>query len=360
MNLARDFDLVAETRRLIEISSVSRGETEIADYVQSRLQDASLKIQVLRIANNVIATIGDWDPTVGVVVAGHLDTVPPSPASPSGSVDPETVSGLGAVDMKGGLAVMLALAMSDFAVPIRLVFYSCEEISRKFSGLLEIQRFDSSLLVASGAILLEPTGGVIEAGCQGTAKFKVTLGGRRAHSARPWMGSNAIHRAHEFLAWLANYQPVALDIDGCVYQESLLATGIAGGIAGNVVPDQVTIDINYRFAPLGPDSVSLENVMGRLTNLLDPSQGDKLELIESAPSAPPNLSNPVIAKLLETSLGEVRAKLGWTDVAFFWEQNIPACNFGPGDPLLAHSDHEVVTRTELERCAAVLYKMFRD
>ncbi len=349
-------DLVAQTKELVAIASVSRDETEIADYIWAQLR-ANAGFVTTRVANNIIAVVPGYDPAHGVVIAGHLDTVPPSLATLAAE-GPDEVIGVGAVDMKGGLAVMLALAASRPTQSVKLVFYACEEISRSHSGLLEIERADPGLLEGSAAIVMEPTGGWIEAGCQGTAKFRVTVGGRRAHTARPWMGSNAIHRAHGVLAWLSSYEPAEYSIDGCRYREALSAVSIAGGIAGNVVPEVLSLDINYRFAPRGRDQEALKELSAQLEALIDASSGDAVELIEWAPSAPPSLSNPTIATLVGLAKGQVRAKLGWTDVAFFSERAIPACNFGPGDPLMAHSELEVVTRAELDEVAEAILALF--
>ncbi len=283
----------------------------------------------------------------GIIIAGHLDTVPGSDVMTC-QLESDKLYGLGAVDMKGGIAIMVDLARRrSLGSLAQYVFYVCEEISREHSGLLEIQRDDPNLLLARGAILMEPTGGAIEVGCQGTAKFNVHICGRRAHSARPWMGSNAIHNSSSFLSCLASHKPQRIQVEGCEYAESITAVGITGGIAGNVVPDEVDILINYRFAPGRDDLQVLETTKNLLASWTDLTCGDSVTLLEWAPSAPPNLSNPVIAKLGAAKTMLTRAKLGWTDVAFFWEQNIPACNFGPGDPNLAHTKDEVVSSDEL-------------
>ncbi len=351
----RHGDLVALTKELVRISSVSRDEAEIADFVEAALR-ANSDLETIRIQNNLVAVARGFDPAESLIVAGHLDTVPPTGSMPDlGEAD--VAVGVGAVDMKGGLAVMLALAGAKPTKAIKFVFYACEEISRHYSGLLEIERADPRLLVGRTAIVMEPTSAMIEAGCQGTAKFRAKVRGVRAHSARPWMGLNAIHRAHALLGWLNEYRAVEYEIDGYRYREALSAVGISGGIAGNVVPDEVVLDINYRFAPRGRDADAVEEIRSKIASCLDASVGDTVETIEWAPSAPPNLSNPVIAKLTRLAGGKVAAKLGWTDVAFFWERKIPACNFGPGDPLMAHTDYEVVTRKQLDEVANAMFAL---
>ena len=348
-------DLVVLTKELVGISSVSRDESAIADFVEAALR-ANPELETTRIHNNVVAVARGFDPAESLLVAGHLDTVPAT-GSRSDAGDADRAVGVGAVDMKGGLAVMLALAAAKPTKAIKFVFYACEEISRQYSGLLEIERADPRLLAGRAAIVMEPTGATIEAGCQGTAKLRAKVRGLRAHSARPWMGRNAIHRAHALLGWLDDYRAAEYEIDGYRYREALSAVGISGGIAGNVVPDEVILEINYRFAPRGRDSDAVEEIRATIASKLDASAGDAVEITEWAPSAPPNLSDPVLAELTRLAGGNVAAKLGWTDVAFFWERKIPACNFGPGDPLMAHTDYEVVSRTELDEVAKAMFAL---
>lgn len=337
-------ELAELTARLVEIPSVSLEEGDIADFVEGLLR-RNPTLEVRRVGNNLVATMPGYDPASGVILAGHLDTVPPF-GTAGARLDDGMVAGLGAVDMKGGIAVMCRMAIDPPAAPVRLVFYAAEEISRVHSGLLQLEAAAPDLLRAGVAILMEPTGGIVEAGCQGTAKFKVTIRGRRAHTARPHMGVNAIHRAHHLLAWLDSRTSQEVEVEGCVYRPALSAVSISGGVAGNVVPDEVELQLNSRFAPTGDDRGSLAEVAESIAGLLDEAQGDSVTLTDWAPSAPPNLSNPVIARLMEHT-GGVRAKLGWTDVAFFWERGIAACNFGPGDPELAHTESEVVAYQEL-------------
>ena len=346
-------DLVSLTWELIEIDSESKDERAIADYVEAKFRYQDF-FDCTRVGNNVVLTPKDFDFKTGIVIAGHLDTVPRSKGMVNRR-DVDTLVGLGAVDMKGGIGVMLALAMSRvLGKNVKFVFYACEEISREFSGLLELERSDPTLLQASGAILMEPTGGAIEVGCQGTARFKVQIAGRRAHSARPWIGSNAIHNASKFLSYISDIAVNKIIVEGCEYNESLSAVFISGGIAGNVIPDLVEIIVNFRFAPGRDDHEVLRDTSRRLEICLDLQRGDRVELIEWAPSAPPNLSNQMIANLGLKSNRAVRSKLGWTDVAFFWERNIAACNFGPGDPNLAHTSDEIVTRNELDEVWSVI------
>jgi succinyl-diaminopimelate desuccinylase len=345
--------LLSRTAALIDVASVSRNEGRLASIVAMELA-AMPGLDVVQIGDNVIArTIGLGSRRI--LLAGHLDTVPAA-GNERAERDGEVLRGVGAADMKGGLAVLLALARSAPGrdLDTTYVFYAREEIARTESGLLEIEREDPALLSCDTAIILEPTAAVVEAGCQGSLRIEITLRGVRAHSARPWTGDNAIHRASPLIdriVHVAEHRPV---IDGCEYRESLQVVGISGGGIGNVVPDEVKLLINYRFAPDKTSSEAATQIEQRLGDLLDPSKGDRFEVLDAAPSAPPRLNDAVLRALVAGSGGQPRAKLGWTDVAFFTERSVPAANFGPGDPLLAHRSDEFVTGGELARAFQVL------
>jgi succinyl-diaminopimelate desuccinylase len=289
-----------------------------------------------------------------VVLAGHTDTVPAN-GNDQPRVDGDTLWGLGASDMKGGLAVLLDLArtVTDPAVDVTYVFYAREELSAAESGLLELAEQRPDLLAGDVAFLGEPTGGALEAGCQGTLRLAVTLAGVRAHTARPWTGVNAIHRVGPILDALAGYEERRPVVDGCEYREAIQAVRIEGGVAGNVVPDRVELVINHRFAP----DRTPEEAEAHVRALLEPHLGpdDGAELVDVAPGARPGLDHPVLAEFIARQGLEVRAKLGWTDVARFGALGIPAANLGPGDPLLAHTADERVERKALDATRAALY-----
>jgi succinyl-diaminopimelate desuccinylase len=346
-------DLLALAAELVAIFSVSHHETALADRVEAELRGA-VHLEVLRVADSVVAR-SQLGRSRRVVLAGHLDTVPPF-ADATGRVEGDTVWGLGAVDMKGGLAVLLDLAMTMAAptMDVTYVFYPCEEVERRHNGLGQLAATRPDLLAADAAVLGEPTGGVVEAGCQGTLRAVVSMGGRRAHTARPWTGVNAVHRLAPVLATLERYTPRRVVLDGCEYTEQLQAVGIEGGVATNVVPDHAAVTINYRFAPERDRSSAEETLRDLLGADIDASAGDTLTIIDAAPGAPPALGHPVLASLVAATGAAPRAKVGWTDVATFAEIGVPATNFGPGDPLLAHTPDEHVSRTELERARQVL------
>lgn len=413
-------DLTAD---LVAIPSVSHNEQEICAYVEEELRKLPW-LEVERIGDNLVARTNLGRPQ-RLILGGHLDTVPPS--SPDGDVglrrDGDTLWGTGTSDMKGALAVYLMLAreIPEPSVDVTYVFYAREEVARKHSGLLEMQAARPDLLKGDAAILGEPTDGVIEAGCQGVLRASAKVAGKRAHTARAWMGENAVHSLAPLLSALRNYRPRKPVIDGCEFHESMQAVSAAGGIAGNVVPDEAEVIISHRFAPdrsapeaeqhmrdfiakafaagdyvaiaegsaakSGAESADEEGSKsaaqdGESSKSAADDEGSKslarndgssstpefkIEILDTAPACPPSLNHPLLQSLTEAvasnpSLPDtttpVRAKLGWTDVAFFGEQGIPAANFGPGNPLLAHAPNEQIQAPSLhhnyEILAAVL------
>ena len=345
-------DLFGLTEELIAIASVSRDETRLADIVEARVAKHAPTLTVERVGDNVIVRT-HLGHDRRVVLAGHLDTVPAN-GNEVPRRDGDTLYGLGAADMKGGLAVLLTLADALAAnsakarFDVTLVFYEAEEIAEEFNGLRRLFAERLDLVAGDLAVLLEPTGAWVEAGCQGTLHLRATFRGARAHSARPWMGINAIHRASAVLARLAAHESDTVDVDGLPYRESLQVVRIEGGIANNVVPDVCSIVVNRRFAP----AYSIDEARAQVEALLDGA--DEIELINASPAAPPNLWDPLVAELIGTFDLGVRPKLGWTDVARFAAHGVPALNFGPGDPEIAHTAGEHVTRESLDGCYAVL------
>ncbi|HEY3943433.1 MAG TPA: succinyl-diaminopimelate desuccinylase [Acidimicrobiales bacterium] len=347
-----DTDLLALTRELVEIPSVSHGEGAMADRVAAALADCGW-LAVERIGDNVLARTDLGRPR-RVVLAGHLDTVPPARAEVVD--DGEVLWGVGAADMKGGLAVMLDLArtLRRPATDITWCFYAREEVARAESGLMQLWSERPDLLEADVAILGEPTGGRVEAGCQGTLRAVVELGGVRAHTARPFTGRNAIHRLAPVLARVAEWEGRSVVLSGCEYVEQLQAVGVTGGVGGNVVPDRVSLSVNYRFAPDRATSDAIGVLDRVFEDLLSTQLSDSLRVVDAADGAPPSLEDPLLERLVAATGEPPRAKVGWTDVASFWAHGVPAANFGPGDPLLAHHPDERVERAALERARAVL------
>jgi succinyl-diaminopimelate desuccinylase len=346
-------DLVELTAQLVDIPSVSKDEGALAHRVAEDLGRCP-HLDTERIGDAVVARTA-LGRARRLVLAGHLDTVPGFGAD-GPRVRDDTVWGLGAVDMKGGLAVLLALAAgaTDPACDLTFVFYPCEEIEHRYNGLAALIRTRPELLAGDAAVLSEPTGGVVEAGCQGTLRAAATVVGRRAHTARPFQGVNAIHRLAPILHVVAGYRPRVVELDGCAYVEQVQAVRIDGGVAGNVVPDRAELLVNHRFAPDRDEAGAAAALRDLLGATLDEAVGDTFGVTESAPSAPPALDHPLLRGLVEATDAPPRAKLGWTDVATFWAAGVPAANFGPGDPELCHTPDEHVSRAELERAHAVL------
>jgi len=339
-----------EALELVAIGSVSRDEAFIATHVESRLRQSNA-LSVERIGDNVVARTTGHRAT-RLIVAGHLDTVPGE--AREAKIVGDQLQGVGACDMKGSLSVMLELALDPTprSVEVTWIFYAREEISRGESGLMEIAELRPDLLVGDAAILAEPTGGVVEAGCQGTLRVGVTLRGKRAHTARPFAGRNAIHRAGDVILRVASYEPRVAEIDGVRYTEQLQAVGVDGGVAPNVVPDSATVILNHRVAPDRTKDEAAGWLREFLGDLVEES--DEFTVADWAPSAPPSLKNERLDALVKMTGNAALGKVGWTDVATFEELNIPATNFGAGDPLLAHRSDEFVTLAQLDEFARTL------
>ncbi|MGX7825203.1 succinyl-diaminopimelate desuccinylase [Actinokineospora sp. 24-640] len=349
MTVALDItaDPVELTAALVDVPSVSRDELVLADAVERALRTQAPHLEVLRSGNTVLARTTLGRPS-RVVFAGHLDTVPLNKNLPLRRT-PGVLHGLGTVDMKGGVAVMLHLAATVLE-PVRdmtFIFYDCEEIDFASNGLGRVERELREWMDGDLAVVCEPSNAVVEAGCQGTMKIEVRTTGVRAHTARGWMGENAIHALEPALRTLAAYESRSVDIDGCRYREGLQAVGVSGGVAGNVVPDEAVLVVNHRFAP----DKSPAQAEAHLRELF----GD-VTVTDSAAAALPGLSTPAARGLVEAAGGTPVAKLGWTDVSRFAALGIPAVNFGPGDPTLAHTQQENVAESDIRRCAEVLHR----
>lgn len=327
-------DVVSLTVALCDIPSVSKDEQRIADAIEAALRDLP-HLDVQRDGNAIVARteLGRGE---RVVLAGHIDTVPLTdpPNIPVQIVD-GMLLGRGTTDMKGGVAVQLALAaaVTEPTRDVTYVFYDCEEIEAEFNGLARLVRTHPQWLTADFAVLLEPTNGGIEGGCKGTMRVDVTARGVAAHSARPWNGHNAIHEAGTVLARLSAYEPRTVEVDGLEYHEALNAVGISGGIAGNVIPDRCVISVNYRYAPDRDTEQALAHVR-------EVFAGYDVELTDAADGARPGLDKPTARGFVDALGLPVVAKEGWTDVARFSALGVPAVNFGPGDPNCAHADDE--------------------
>jgi len=350
-------DLLALAADLVGIPSESFDEAAITDWLEPELRSCA-HLEVTRVGDNLVAR-SDLGRAHRVVLGGHTDTVPAN-GNARPRIDGDTLWGVGSADMKGGIAVMLELArtVTDPAVDVTYVFYAREEVAVEHNGLRELFAEVPHLLTGDVAVLGEPTSAVIEAGCQGTLRAEVTLQGARAHTARPWMGRNAIHRLGALLVALDAYQPRRPVVDDCEYREAMQAVAVGGGVAGNVVPDEATVTINHRFAP----DRTADEAVAHLREVVAPfiDDGDSFVVTDLSGPARPGLDHPLFRGLIESAGLEVRAKLGWTDVAFFSEHGVPAVNFGPGDATLAHTAEERVDRESIETAFAVLHSLLTE
>ncbi len=349
-------DAVTLTEQLVNIESVSRDEHAIADAVEAALRTLD-HLTVSRHGNTVVART-DLGYGERVVIAGHLDTVPLNdnlPARRESTPDGEILHGLGTCDMKGGDAVMLRIAATVPAPnrDVTFIFYEAEEIDAEFNGLYLLSQSHPELMTADFAILMEPSNAIVEAGCQGTMRIDVRTHGERSHSARSWRGVNAIHAASGVLDRLNAYEARKPVIDGLEYHEGLNAVFIRGGVAGNVLPDECVVEVNFRFAPdrSGEDATAFVREF---------FEGYDIEITDLAPGALPGLDRPAAKAFVEAVGGEVNPKFGWTDVARFSSVGVPAVNFGPGDPMFAHKQDEHVPTAHIVRCEEQLRAWLTD
>ncbi len=345
-------DLLGLTSALVGIPSPSHDEVALADAVEARLRARAPKLTLDRVGPNLVART-QLGRAQRVVLGGHLDTVPAN-GNEEPRLDGDVLHGLGAADMKGGLAVLLRLAEAlsddpgDAPHDVTFVFYECEEVADRFNGLGVLFAEDPALLAADFAVLLEPTDGWVEAGCQGVLVARAEFHGARAHAARPWMGVNAVHRAGAVIGRIASESVEGVDVDGLRYREALQVMRVTGGVADNVVPDRCEITVNRRFAPCYTPDDAAEQVRALLAD------ADVVEIVQAQAGALPNLQHPLVAAFVGGLDLPVRPKLGWTDVARFASRGVPAVNFGPGDPEIAHTAGEFVTRQSVEHAHQVL------
>ncbi len=343
-------DPVALTCALVDVPSESLQEGPLADAVESALAGRD-HLEVVRDGNTVVARTA-LGRAQRVVIGGHLDTVPANANLPSRRTTEdgeERVYGLGACDMKAGVAVSLHLAAA-LTAPTRdvtWVYYEAEEIDSQYNGLRRLAETRPELLRADFAVLMEPSNGGIEAGCQGTMRVEVRTTGVRAHSARWWKGVNAVHAARDVLERLVAYAPRSVEVDGLVYREGLSAVGIRGGVAGNVIPDDCVVAVNYRFAP----SRSAVEAEAHVREVFD---GYDVTVVDAVDGALPGLTHPAAVDFVRAIGGAPAPKLGWTDVARFSALGVPAVNYGPGDPALAHSQGEYAPVRDIEAVHAGL------
>jgi succinyl-diaminopimelate desuccinylase len=340
------------TAQLVDAESVSGAEKPLADGVEAALRTLP-HLTVLRDGNVIVARTS-LGRDQRVVLAGHIDTVPVADNLPS-RLERGVLYGCGSSDMKSGVAVQLRLAalVPEPNRDVTYVFYDCEEVEAERNGLLRVSRNSPDLLAADLAVLMEPTDGLVEGGCQGTLRADVVANGKRAHSARSWMGVNAIHEAGQILDVLRAYEPAEPEVDGLTYHEGLNAVFISGGVAGNVIPDKCVVTVNFRFAPDRSPEQAADHVR-------EVFAGFEVRVTDVADGARPGLTEPAAASFAVAIGGTPRAKLGWTDVARFASLGIAAVNYGPGDPMFAHRADEHVDVAAITDCETKLLAWLSD
>lgn len=339
-------DILGLTRALVDIESVSKNEENLCNLIQEWVEKIRPDAKVTRARNNLVVQIGDQINDKPIILAGHIDTVPPATtngvSNQASRIEGDFLVGLGASDMKSGVATMISI-IADIQISSTFIFYECEEIAEEFSGLRYLATEHSDLLDGKWAILLEPTNGQLEMGCQGSLNVEATFTGVRAHSARPWMGENAIHKAAKTLengVRESTNQP-EVDLDGLIYTPALQVTAIEGGVAKNIIPDQCIININHRFSPDVSADAAQKYVFETICD-----GADKLDVKSIAAGAIPAMDHPIVEYATKNGR-QLVPKIGWTDVARFYELGIPAVNCGPGDPLMCHRADENVEISKL-------------
>jgi succinyl-diaminopimelate desuccinylase len=347
-------DSITLTRVLCDIESVSGDEATIADAIQASLAGLP-HLEVIRDGDAVVART-NLGRAQRAIIAGHIDTVPINgnvptrfetlePGHPSGQAPGEYLWGRGTVDMKAGVAVQLKLAaeLAEPAVDVTWIWYDHEEVSDALNGLGRLARTRPELLAGDFAILGEPSNSSVEGGCNGNLRVEIRTYGTRAHSARSWVGSNAVHAAAPILDTLAAYTAREVEVDGLVYREGLNAVGITGGIAGNIIPDECMVHVNYRFAP----NRSGDEAIAHIHELFP---GYDIRVVDLAEGARPGMDAELAQHFLAAVGGEAKPKYGWTDVARFAALGVPGVNYGPGDPIKAHADDERVLLEQIVEC----------
>ena len=339
--------LASRTLELVDVPSESRDEATLAAHVHGVLRDGGVDV---RDAGDscIRAGVTARGERPFVLLAGHLDTVPPQGNRP-GRRDADAVHGLGAADMKGAVAVMLELALArvggdGFSLDLGYVLFPREELPFGQSALTPLLEREPALHEVDLVVVMEPTANAIHAGCLGNVNATWTFHGRSGHSARPWLADNAIHRAAEGIRAVAQVEPIPHDFDGLRFTEVVSVTRIAGGIAGNVIPGEAVATVNYRYAP-GRSAADAE---AWLRELCEPY--GTLVIEGNAPSAPVAVGNPLAQRLIATGDLAVEAKQAWTPVAEFAAARVDAVNFGPGEPAQAHAREEHVLIDALVRC----------
>ncbi|MBU7599223.1 succinyl-diaminopimelate desuccinylase [Streptomyces sp. P38-E01] len=349
-------DAALLTAQLVDFPSVSGEEKALADAIETALRQLD-HLEILRHGNNVLARTRLGHPE-RVVLAGHIDTVPIAGNVPSRLDEDGTLWGCGTSDMKSGVAVQLRIAatVTEPNRDLTFVFYDNEEVEAHRNGLGHIARDLPDWMAGDFAVLLEPSSGEVEGGCQGTLRVLLRTVGQRAHSARSWMGENAVHAAAPILNRLAAYEPRRVVIDGLEYREGLNAVRIGGGVAGNVIPDECVVTVNYRYAP----DLGEEQALAHVREVFADCGVKELVVDDHSGAALPGLGHPAAAAFMAAVGGTPQPKFGWTDVSRFSALGVPAVNYGPGEPSLAHRVDERVDTAKILHCEERLRSWLTD
>lgn len=342
---------------LLRICSITGSEAELCAFVQSFLEqqskDARLGLRLERLGDSLVVRAAADTARPTLVLAGHLDTVPGVAFGEKVRSAGDQVYGLGASDMKSGLAVMLELLRPELLQRARFnlveIFYAGEEGPHSANGLHQILQQCADLKQAELCILLEPTDNTLQLGCMGSLHAQVSFIGKRAHSARPWQGSNAINLALPFLQKVLGMEKRVQMVAGLEFYELISVTmAHTGDNASNVIPDLFTLNLNCRFAP-GREVASVKREVTEL------AQGQaKIEFSDACPSGPVLVGNQWLDELARSHALKIEPKQAYTDVALFAQHGIPALNFGPGLPAQAHQSDEFVEFSKLVRSYQVL------
>lgn len=318
---------------LVDIPSETGDEEQIRDAISERLSGHPQQV----VATSLV--VGEPGPSK-VALVGHTDTVPLQ-GHVGARIEGDRLYGLGATDMKGGLAVMIHLLEDLGTERVLGVFYAAEEGPLADNELGAILEAVPTLADIEAGIVMEPTNREVHAGCQGSINARVTFMGESGHSARPWRSVNAVTKAGPFLTMMDGLEPEVHSIEGLDFKEVMSVTRATGGVANNIIPGRFDLNVNYRFSP----DRTMAEAVSRLQEVC--AEADEVEVVDRAPAAYPETSHGLFRRLIESAGTAVSHKQGWTDVAQLAERGIPAINFGPGETALAHKPGESILLDDL-------------
>ncbi len=350
--------LAQATLDLVRIPSVTGSEQELAHQLERWAQALATfgRDDVIRHGNSVVLGAPD-DMRPCVALVGHLDTVPAHEGDPPAAIASDRVVGLGASDMKGGIAVMQVLCeevdLRTLPYTLMLILYDREEGPYEGNGLGVLLEQLDMLHDIDLAIVMEPTDNTLQLGCLGSLQARLRWFGKSAHSARPWEGDNAIHKAGPLIERLRTSPPKDVAVEGLIFRESMSITAAGGGRARNVIPDCFEVNLNSRFAPVGDPREAALNAE-RTVRALAPDA--EVKIVDLAPPGPVPVHNPMLDHLRRHTAAPVRSKQAWTDVARLAACNIDAVNFGPGAGAQAHQAGEWVSIDALLRSYEMLVR----